>query len=215
MGIKKFLSTCEINFSSKNSVMVKKKQFGFGIVGAGTISAIHAMAIKAIEHATLIGIYSLNKSKADDFASKNNCVAYDTLVALLNVPEIDIICICTPSGIHLEPALKCIAAGKHCLIEKPLEVTVEKCDRIIEAAAKAGVMIGVVFPSRFYETSQQVKKAIDENRFGVSFSCAVYGKNRRPFDGPSLSIEIQKKSYSASSIKMAKKCVYTTQASTR
>ena len=56
MGIEKFLSTCEINFSSKNSEMVKKKQFGFGIVGAGTISAIHAMAIEAIEDAQLLGI---------------------------------------------------------------------------------------------------------------------------------------------------------------
>ncbi len=146
--------------------MVKKKQFGFGIVGAGTISAIHAMAIEAIEDAKLLGIYSLNKSKADDFAGKNNCVAYDTLEAMLNVPEIDIVCICTPSGIHLEPALKCIEAGKHCLIEKPLEVTLERCDGIIDTAEKAGVKIGVIFPSRFYEASKQVKKAIDESRFG-------------------------------------------------
>ena len=146
--------------------MANKKQFGFGIVGAGTISAIHAMAIEAIEDAKLLGIYSLNKSKADDFAGKHNSIAYDTLEAMLNVPEIDIVCICTPSGIHLEPTLKCIEAGKHCLVEKPLEVTLEKCDLIIEAAAKANVKVGVIFPSRFYDTSQQVKKAIEENRFG-------------------------------------------------
>ncbi|MCW3106694.1 MAG: oxidoreductase domain protein [Segetibacter sp.] len=143
-----------------------KRQFGFGIIGAGTISDVHAMAINAIENASLIGVYSINKNKSDAFALKNNCKAYDTLDQMVNVPEIDIVCICTPSGIHLDPAIKCIEAGKHCLIEKPLEVTLEKCDRIIEAASKAGVKTGVIFPSRFYEASKQLKKAIDEKRFG-------------------------------------------------
>lgn len=146
--------------------MIKEKQFGFGIVGAGTISDIHAKAIQAITNAKLIGIYSITKSKADAFAQKNNCTAYDTLEEMVNDSEIDIVCICTPSGIHLDPAIKSIEAGKHCLIEKPLEVTLQKCDQIIEAADKAGVKIGVVFPSRFYEASQQLKKSLDEKRFG-------------------------------------------------
>ena len=146
--------------------MTKEKQFGFGIVGAGIISSIHAKAIQAIANAKLVGVYSIHKSKADAFAQKNNCTAYDTLDDMVDHPEIDIICICTPSGIHLDPAIKCIEAGKHCLIEKPLEVTIEKCDQIIEAADKAGVQIGVVFPSRFYEASQQLKKSLDEKRFG-------------------------------------------------
>jgi predicted dehydrogenase len=61
--------------------------------------------------------------------------------------------------------LKCIEAGKHCLIEKPLEVTLAKCDAIIEAAQKASVKTGVIFPSRFYEDSTQMKKDVDEKRF--------------------------------------------------
>jgi UDP-N-acetyl-2-amino-2-deoxyglucuronate dehydrogenase len=145
---------------------MEKKHFGFGIVGAGMISHFHARAIAEISNARLIGIYSINKNKSEDFASQHNCAVYDTLEEMLNVPEIDIVCICTPSGIHLEPAIKSIEAGKHCLIEKPLEVTVERCDKIIEAARKAGVKTGVIFPSRFYEASRQLKKSIDENRFG-------------------------------------------------
>lgn len=143
-----------------------KKHFGFGIVGAGMISHFHAKAIAAIANASLIGVYSINKNKSDEFASQHNCTAYDTLDEMVSLPEIDIVCICTPSGIHLDPAIKSIEAGKHCLIEKPLEVTLEKCDQIIEAASKAGVKIGVIFPSRFYEASKQLKKAIDEKRFG-------------------------------------------------
>lgn len=138
---------------------MKERQFGFGIIGAGTISDIHALAIRAITNAKLHGVYSINKNKSQVFADKNCCTSYDSLEQMLSIPEIDIVCICTPSGIHLDPALKCIEAGKHCVIEKPLEVTLEKCDRIIEAAYKAGVKTAVIFPSRFYKSSQTVKKS--------------------------------------------------------
>jgi predicted dehydrogenase len=142
------------------------KTFGFGIIGAGMISHFHAKAIDAIENARLIGIYSIHKNKSDRFAAQHDCTAYNTLDEMLRVPEIDIVCICTPSGIHMEPAISSIEAGKHCLIEKPLEVTVERCDRIIKAAEKAGVKLGVIFPSRFYENSKRLKDAIDKKRFG-------------------------------------------------
>ena len=145
---------------------MKEKQFGFGIIGAGMISGIHANAINSIANARLVGIYSINKDKSDVFAAKYDCAAYTTLDEMLDNREIDIVCICTPSGIHLNPAIKCIEAGKHCLVEKPLEVTLEKCDQIIEAAGKAGIKVGVIFPSRFYEASKQLKKSIDEKLFG-------------------------------------------------
>ncbi len=143
-----------------------KKQFGFGIVGAGTISDIHARAIHSIENARLLGVYSINKNKSEAFALQHHCTSYDTLAEMLLHPEIDIVCICTPSGLHLDSAITCIEAGKHCLIEKPLEVTLDRCDQIINAAEKARVTIGVVFPSRFYNPATQLKKAINEQRFG-------------------------------------------------
>jgi UDP-N-acetyl-2-amino-2-deoxyglucuronate dehydrogenase len=142
------------------------RTYGFGIIGAGMISHIHAKAINDIPHARIAGVFNINPAKADTFASQYHCKAHHQLEDMLTDPAIDIVCICTPSGAHLEPALKSIAAGKHCLIEKPLEVTLEKCDAIINAAASAGVKIGVIFPSRFYAASMQLKKAVDENRFG-------------------------------------------------
>ncbi|MDP4284159.1 MAG: Gfo/Idh/MocA family oxidoreductase [Bacteroidota bacterium] len=155
---------------------MESKNFGFGIVGAGMISHFHARAIAEIKTARLLGIYSINKIKSDQFAGKHNCEAYDTLDEMLSQPEIDIICICTPSGIHLEPVVASIKAGKHCLIEKPLEISVERCDKIIEAAQQAGVKTGVIFPSRFYEASMQLKKSIDENRFGELVLADAYVK---------------------------------------
>jgi len=143
-----------------------KKQFGFGIIGTGLISDFHAKAIEAIANASLVGVYNINKNKADAFAARHNCIAYNTLEEMANAPDIDIVCICTPSGAHLDPAIVCIEGGKHCLIEKPLEVTLEKCDQIIQAAKKAGVKLGVIFPSRFAEASLQLKKSIEQNKFG-------------------------------------------------
>jgi UDP-N-acetyl-2-amino-2-deoxyglucuronate dehydrogenase len=145
---------------------MSEKQFGFGIIGAGIISDIHAQAIKAIPNARLYGVYTPNQQKSQAFAEKYECDSYGSLEALLAVAAIDIVCVCTPSGIHLDPAIKCIEAGKHCVIEKPLEVTLQKCDQIIQAADTYKVKTAVIFPSRFYPASQQIKKAIDEKRFG-------------------------------------------------
>lgn len=145
---------------------MESKIYGFGIVGAGMISHFHAKAIAEIKNAKVLGIYSATKTKSDIFAEKHDCTAYNTLDEMLARPEIDIVCICTPSGIHLEPAIASIKVGKHCLVEKPLEITVERCDQMIKAADEAGVTLGVIFPSRFYENAGQLKKSIDENRFG-------------------------------------------------
>lgn len=145
---------------------MSKQQFGFGIIGAGTIAAIHAQAIALIPQAKLYGIYSKTAENSKKFAREYQCTAYESYEAMLDVPEIDIICICTPSGLHMDPALQAMQKGKHCVIEKPLEVSLEKCDRIIEASNQTGLKAAVIFPSRFYSASQQLKKALEEKRFG-------------------------------------------------
>jgi UDP-N-acetyl-2-amino-2-deoxyglucuronate dehydrogenase len=142
------------------------KTTGFGIIGAGVIAHVHAQALREIPEARLVGIQGSNVEKVRAFAQKHDCSAFASLDDMLAHPDIDIVCICTPSGAHLEPALQAIRAGKHCLIEKPLEITLERCDAIIEAATKAGVQVAVIFPSRFYEAASQLKKTLDAGRFG-------------------------------------------------
>ncbi len=157
----------------------ENKIFGFGIIGTGAIASIHAKAIQAIPNAKLVGAYNKTYSKAVSFAGEFQCGAFENLDDLLNLPELDVVCICTASGAHEEPALKAIAAGKHCLIEKPLEVTLEKCDRIIEAAREGQVKLGVIFPSRFYPESKKLKSAIDAGRFGELAIGSAYVKRSR------------------------------------
>ncbi len=81
-------------------------------------------------------------------------------------PGLEIVSICTPSGAHLEPALQAAAAGKHLLIEKPLEITLERCDRIIQACENQKVKLAGIFQSRFSEVSRVIKQHLEQGRLG-------------------------------------------------
>ncbi len=140
---------------------------GFGIIGCGMISRFHAKAIAEIKGAKLIGCFNHTMEKAQKFASEHQCQAYDKLEEMLARPDIDVVTICTPSGAHLEPALAAAKAKKHIIVEKPLEVTLKRCDALIEACKKHGVRLGTIFPSRFHESAQLLKKAVEQGRFGT------------------------------------------------
>lgn len=139
---------------------------GIGIVGCGMIANFHARAIADAEGAHLVGCADRMPEFAVKFAEKNDCRAYDTVDAMLADPNVQAVSICSPSGAHLEPALAAAAAGKHLIVEKPLEITNERCDQIIEACEKADVRLTVTFQSRFHESSKLMKQAIDSGRFG-------------------------------------------------
>lgn len=138
----------------------------FGIVGCGMIANFHARALQDSQHAELLGCFSRDRARGTEFASKYNCRVYDSLAAMLADPELDAITICSASGAHLDPALAAARAGKHVMVEKPLEVTVERCDQIIRACDEADVKLGVTFQSRFHRSSQLLKQAVEQNRFG-------------------------------------------------
>jgi len=74
--------------------------------------------------------------------------------------------ITTPSGAHREPALAAAAAGKHVVVEKPLEITGPRCEQIIEACDRHGVKLCTIFPSRFADANLALKTAVDAGRFG-------------------------------------------------
>ncbi len=150
--------------------------YGFGIVGLGMIADFHAQAIQATEKGELVAGFEVVQDKADRFADKYGCKCYSSLSAFLEHPGLDIINICTPSGTHLESALAGAKAGKHLVIEKPLEITLDRCDRIIEACRKNNVLCAGIFPSRFLESSGMVKAAIDSGRFGKLIMGDAYVK---------------------------------------
>lgn len=139
---------------------------GFAIIGTGAIADLHAKSISELESAELIGVFNRSKEKAVKFAKKYQTKVYDSIIDLLEDPGIDVVCICTASGFHMEPALKSIRKGKHCIIEKPLEITPERCDVIIKEAEKYNVKVSVIFPSRYYESAKTLKAALEKKQFG-------------------------------------------------
>lgn len=141
-------------------------KIGFAIVGTGMIAHYHAQAIGAIPDAELIGCYNQNPEKAEKFASEFSCKAFSNLDEMLADSRVQVVTICTPSGAHLEPGLAAARAGKHLLVEKPLEITLERCDALINACKEAGVHLGSILPSRFSPANVALKNAIDSGRFG-------------------------------------------------
>ncbi|HKB91242.1 MAG TPA: Gfo/Idh/MocA family oxidoreductase [Opitutaceae bacterium] len=153
---------------------------GFGIIGIGMIADFHAKALAEVKGARLIGAVGRSADKVRDYTERNGVPFWTTDVnALLARDDIQAVCITTPSGAHLDPALAAIRAGKHVVVEKPLEITVERIDQILNEADKAGVRVAAIFQSRFGEGARKVKAAAEAGRFGRLVLCSAYVKWHR------------------------------------
>jgi UDP-N-acetyl-2-amino-2-deoxyglucuronate dehydrogenase len=139
---------------------------GFGIIGCGMISRFHAKAIADVAGAKLVACFDTFADSANKLAAEFGCTAYTDFDKFLADKNIHIVTIGTPSGAHQDPAVAAAKAGKHVIVEKPLEITLEKCDAIIKACEENKVLVSTIFPSRFHEPAIEIKKAIESNRFG-------------------------------------------------
>ncbi|MCL2005214.1 MAG: Gfo/Idh/MocA family oxidoreductase [Planctomycetaceae bacterium] len=138
----------------------------FGIIGCGMIAGFHAQAIKAAG-GSLTACFDTRADAADKLAQQQaGCKPYHALDEFLADKNIDIVTIGTPSGAHLEPALAAAKAGKHLIVEKPLEITLERCNQIIKACKENNVLLSTIFHSRFHDSSLLLKAAVDSGRFG-------------------------------------------------
>ncbi|MFH1023978.1 MAG: Gfo/Idh/MocA family oxidoreductase [Planctomycetota bacterium] len=142
------------------------KTWRFGIIGCGAISDFHARAIQDLKNAKLVAACSRAPANTARISREFGATPYDNAEAMLDRKDIDIVTICTPSGAHLEYVRMAAERGRHVIVEKPLETTLLRCDEAIRACRKAGVTLGVIFPSRFHEASALVKQAVDTGRLG-------------------------------------------------
>ncbi|MDG3003125.1 Gfo/Idh/MocA family protein [Paludisphaera mucosa] len=143
-------------------------EHGIGIIGCGMIAEYHTRAINEIDGARVVAAYSRTRMNAEKVAglAGHDCRIYDDLGAMLRQPDLDVVCVCTPSGAHMEPAVQAARAGKHVIVEKPLEVDLARCDVIIKSCDDAGVRLCAIFPSRFSPANRRLKEAVDAGRFG-------------------------------------------------
>jgi UDP-N-acetyl-2-amino-2-deoxyglucuronate dehydrogenase len=157
------------------------KPFGFAIAGTGMIAGFHARAIQMIPNARLVAVCSREIERAEAFAMRFGCKAFDSLDVMLALPEVDALLIATPSGAHLGPALAAAKARKHALCEKPLEISTARIDEMIAAHKAAGTTLGCIFQCRYMAALEPVRRAMDEGRFGtLTYGAAIVPWWREP-----------------------------------
>jgi UDP-N-acetyl-2-amino-2-deoxyglucuronate dehydrogenase len=140
---------------------------GFGIVGAGVIGALHAEAIGLVPGARLVAVTDVVPESAKELAGRHGCTAEPHLEALLARPDIDVVSVCVPSGLHAEVGTTAAAAGKHLVVEKPIDVTLEAADRLIAAADAAGVTMTVISQHRFDTGLDELRRLLDSGALGT------------------------------------------------
>jgi predicted dehydrogenase len=133
------------------------------------IARFHARAIAEIPGARVAALVSRNPANGAKLLEEiaiPGCPVVSTLEEALVLPGVDAIIITTPSGAHLEPALRSAQAGKHVVVEKPLEITGPRCQQIIDACDQHRVKLCTIFPSRFADSNRVLKQAVEAGKFG-------------------------------------------------
>jgi len=148
----------------------------FGIIGSGSISAIHAKAIAAMDGSGLISVFNHRLESAEKLASQYGGRAFSDIDEFLADPELEIVTIATPSGAHFDPAMAALKADKHVLCEKPLEITTARIDELMETAAASGKTLAAILNRRFNPAMEAFKQACEKQRFGRPTSASCYIK---------------------------------------
>ena len=137
----------------------------FAIIGCGRIAQRHAEHIA--KYGRLAAVCDIIEERALDLAKKYSCAAYRQIEdLLLQRPDVDVVSICTPNGLHAHQSILSLQAGKHVVCEKPMSLTSVDCRRMIAAAQIAQKNLFIVKQNRFNPPIVALKKAIDEGWLG-------------------------------------------------
>jgi len=142
------------------------KTYGFGIIGCGMISEFHAAGLAEVPQARLVAAAEPVEARRKAFGEKYGCEGHADYNEMLRRDDVDVVCICTPSGAHMAPAVAAATAGKHVVVEKPIEITLERADAVIRACDENNVKLCAIFTYRFSEGTKALKAAVDAGRFG-------------------------------------------------
>lgn len=145
------------------------KKIGYAVLGLG-IGLAHADAVLTHPDATLVALCDVDSQKLEKAKTTYpNARLYDNFEALVADPDVDVISICLPSHLHADYAVRAMRAGKHVLVEKPLDITPERAALIIDAARETGMRAGVVHQNRFNLNMYPIKEAVESERLGKLF----------------------------------------------
>ncbi len=156
--------------------------YRFGIIGTGAIAAHHAKSIGELKDCELVAVCSSTNERAKKAAEKFGVSAYSNIDNLLANESIDIVCICTQSGKHMEPIITAAMAGKHIISEKPLEINLERANRIVSVCRSHGVKLSVIFQNRFNPSYIKLKNTVENGSLGKLILGNAYIKWYRDTD---------------------------------
>jgi len=138
----------------------------FALIGCGGIGRHHAKTIASLPDAELVAACDIRPERARELAAQHGCEAYDDYAAMLARDDVQVVNVCTPSGLHAEHGIAAAEAGKHVITEKPFDLVLEKVDRLIALCERKRLKLACIFQHRFDRAARQVKAAIDAGKFG-------------------------------------------------
>lgn len=159
---------------------MKHGKVGYAIIGTGAGSASNGQSVKLLPEAELIAAIDLDEARGEAFRSKFECVrSYNTLDECLQDDRVDVVIVCTPGASHAELTIRAAQAGKHVLVEKPIDIDPANITRMIEACREAKVKLGSIYQRRMQDIPLQAKNMIDEGVFGRMVLSDAYLKYYR------------------------------------
>jgi UDP-N-acetyl-2-amino-2-deoxyglucuronate dehydrogenase len=137
-----------------------------GLVGCGKVGQIHAAALQGLPEAEFVAVCDADLGRVHEFATRHGARGFGDVAAMLREAKLAVVLIGTPHPLHAAGAIQAAEAGVHVLVEKPLAANLADCDAMLDAARKAGVLLGVISQRRLYEPVRRMKVAIDAGKIG-------------------------------------------------
>jgi len=146
--------------------MEDTRGLGVAVVGLGLVGPVHARSLRELNDADLRVICDIAGDKARSAAEEFGCDWTTDFQQVLERSDIQMVSITTPPFTHLELGMAAARAGKHVLVEKPIDITTERARQLIEACKNHGVKLGVIFQSRWKKSYALLKQTVEEGRLG-------------------------------------------------
>jgi predicted dehydrogenase len=158
--------------------------FGLGVVGAGMAAKPHALALNALRDRIAVrGVWRRNLAELDQFCAHYDFPAAESYEALLADPEVDAILVLTPPNAREGIVSAAAKAGKHVLMEKPVERTTAAAERIVASCDAAGVTLGIIFQHRFRAASMALAEKVRSGELGALYAVHLVVPWWRPQQG--------------------------------
>ncbi len=155
-------------------------KIGFGLVGIGMSGGFMAKELDFVDGGELVAVCSRNESNVRQFAQAHGSRLWFTdYRKLVEHDDVDVVIVSVPTGLHAEVTIAASHAGKHALVEKPLEINLERADRMISTCRANNTKLGVIFQMRFGSVARTLKEAVDSGRLGRVFLSDAVDKSSR------------------------------------